>query len=158
MKMGMKFYRFMLGRYGIDDFYYFFLYTYILLVCTSIFFKVPYLFWLEILLFVVMFYRVFSKNIDRRKRENLFYLKMRSKFFKPFQNIKRNWKDRKEFIYKKCHKCQTTLRLPLPNERGLKHVTCPKCQKKLTVFCFRKEKVEIIKANGAIHFQEHEKF
>lgn len=158
MKLGMKLYQFMLGRYGIDEFYYFFLYLYILLVCSSIFLRVPYLFWLELILFVVMFYRVFSKNINRRKKENQFYLKIRTGLFKPFSNMKRNWKDRKEFIYKKCHQCKTTLRLPLPSERGIKHVACPKCKERLTVFCFRKEKVEIIKANGAIHFQKKEKF
>lgn len=157
MKWMEKFYKFMSGRYGIDELYYVFFYSYIILVCISLFFKVPYLFWVELILFVIMFSRVFSKNIVNRRKENRFYLKVRSNVSKPFQNIKRNWKDRKEFIYKKCHKCQTTLRLPLPSERGLKHVTCPKCQKKLTIFCFRKEKVEIIKANGAIHFQEHEK-
>lgn len=158
MRLGTKLYQFMLGRYGIDEFYYFFLYSYIVLVCFSIFLKVPYLFWVELILFVIMFYRVFSKNIARRKKENQIYLKVRKAIFKPFSNIKRNWKDRKEFIYKKCHKCKTTLRLPLPSKIGFNHVTCPKCKTKLTVFCFRKEKVEIIKADGAMHFQKKEKF
>lgn len=158
MRLGTKLYQFMLGRYGIDEFYYFFLYSYIVLVCFSIFLKVPYLFWVELILFVIMFYRVFSKNIARRKKENQIYLKVRRAIFKPFSNIKRNWKDRKEFIYKKCHKCKTTLRLPLPSKIGFNHVICPKCKTKLTVFCFRKEKVEIIKADGAMHFQKKEKF
>lgn len=150
MKLAMKFYRFMIGRYGIDEFYYFFLYSYIILVCISLFLKVPYLFWIELVLFVIMFYRVFSKNISRRRKENATYLKVRNRILKPFQNKKRNWKDRNDYIYKKCHRCKTTLRIPLPSERGIKHTTCPKCKKKLTVFCLRKEKVEILKAGSAM--------
>ena len=102
MKWMEKFYRFMYGRYGIDELYYLFFYSYIILVCISLFFKVPYLFWVELVLFVIMFSRVFSKNIAKRKRENRFYLKVRSNIRKPFQNIKRNWKDRHDFVYKKC--------------------------------------------------------
>ncbi len=148
MKLIERFYKLMVGRYGIDEFYYFFLYLYIILVCISLFLNIPYLFWVELIIFVVMFYRVFSKNISRRKKENRVYLKIRNRILKPFQNIKRNWKDRNDFIYKKCHKCKTTLRIPLPTERGIKHVICPKCKRKLRVFCFRKEKIVIIKANS----------
>ena len=104
MKWMEKFYRFMYGRYGIDELYYLFFYSYIILVCISLFFKVPYLFWVELVLFVIMFSRVFSKNIAKRKRENRFYLKVRSNIRKPFQNIKRNWKDRHDFVYKKIGK------------------------------------------------------
>lgn len=148
-----KFYKLMYGRYGIDEFYYFFLYLYIILVCISLFLKIPYLFWLELIIFVIMFYRVFSKNISRRKKENRIYLKVRNKMIKPFQVIKRNWKDRKDFIYKRCHRCKTTLRIPLPTERGIKHATCPKCKRKLRVLCLRKEKVVIIKANSEFKYR-----
>ena len=97
-----------------------------------------------------MFSRVFSKNIAKRKRENRFYLKVRSNIRKPFQNIKRNWKDRHDFVYKKCHKCKTTLRLPLPSERGIQNTTCPKCKTEMKVCCLRREKIEIIKSNGVV--------
>ena len=40
--------------------------------------------------------------------------------------IKRNMND-KDHIYKKCSKCKTTLKLPIPYERGIKHTKCPKC-------------------------------
>ena len=53
-------------------------------------------------------------------------------------------KKKKENIYKKCRKCGTVLRLPLPAKRGIKHVVCPKCKNKLKVFCFRKQKVDFI--------------
>lgn len=152
MKWIDKLYRFMYGRYGMDELYRFLLYLYIILVCISLFLKVPHLFFLELLVFLFMFYRVFSKDIKRRKKENKIYLDIRNKIVKPFQNMKRNWKDRNDFIYKKCHHCKTTLRLPLPSERGIKHVTCPKCKKSLRVLCLRKEKIEILKAKGVMKF------
>lgn len=148
MKFINKFSQFMIGRYGVDELYYFNIYLYVLLVLVDFLFKIPYFFFVELFVFVFTFFRVFSKNKKRRKKENQIYLKIRNFLLKPFQNIKRNWKDRKDYIYKKCHKCKTTLRLPIPTERGIKHVTCPKCKKKLTVLCLRKEKIEIIKANG----------
>ena len=39
----------------------------------------------------------------------------------------------------------TILRLPLPSKRGIKHVKCPKCGKRLTVVALRKLKVEVIR-------------
>lgn len=138
----------MQGRYGIDDFYFFLLYFYISAIFVNLFLKLPSLFYVELLVFALMFYRVFSKNLENRRRENRLYLRIREKALKPFQNIKRNWNARKEYIYKKCHSCKTTLRIPIPSERGWKHVNCPKCKKRLTVFCLRREKVEIITASG----------
>ncbi len=143
-----KIYRLMYGRYGIDELYYFNIYLYFLLVICNLIFRIPYFFLLELLVFVLTFYRVFSKNQKQRRKENECYLKIKKTLLKPFQNRKRNWKDRKDFIYKKCHKCKTTLRIPLPSERGIKHVVCPKCKRKMKVLCLRKEKIEIIKANG----------
>ena len=143
-----KLYRFMYERYGIDELYYFNIYLYFLLVIGNLFLRIPYFFFVELTVSIFTFYRVFSKNKRQRKKENDWYLKRKETFLKPFQNMKRNWKDRNDFVYKKCHKCRTTLRLPLPSKSGLTHVICPKCKNKLNVFCFRKEKIEIIKANG----------
>lgn len=140
----------MYGRYGMDELYRFLLYLYIILVCISLFLKVPHLFFLELLVFLFMFYRVFSKDIKRRKKENKIYLDIRNKIGKPFLNMKRNWNDRNDFVYKKCRHCKTTLRLPLPSERGIKHATCPKCKRGLKVLCLRKEKIEILKAKSVM--------
>ncbi len=146
--MESKIYRFLEGRYGFDDLYRFLLYLYVILLCFDILLHNPILSVLVVLEFTVMFYRVFSKNKKRRRRENEIYLHIRGKLFSPFQTMKRNWQDRETLIYKKCRHCKTTLRLPLPSERGIHHVTCPKCKKKLTVLCLRKMKVEIYTKEG----------
>ena len=71
------------------------------------------------------------------------FLKVKNIVLKPFTNIKRNIKD-KNHIYKKCYKCNTTLKLPLPSKRGIKHAKCPGCGKKVTLFAFKQQKVEVI--------------
>ena len=63
---------------------------------------------------------------------------------KPFINIKRNIED-KDHIYKKCPKCKTILKLPVPSERGIKHAKCPSCKKRVTLFTLKKLKIEVIK-------------
>ena len=143
MKWIYKFQKFMYGRYGLDELYKFLFYLYIILLILNIFIKSSILTYVELFIVVVMFYRFFSKNIKMRKKENALYLKCKKNIIKPFKNIKKNITD-KEHIYKKCSKCKSILKLPLPEKRGIKHTKCPKCGKRLTIFCFKYEKVEII--------------
>lgn len=139
-----KFQKFMYGRYGIDELYSFLLKIYIILVIIGLFVRSKLLLLLEILIIFVMFYRTFSKNIYKRSNENHKYIKFKNNFMKPFQKIKRNIND-KEHIYKKCLGCKKTLKLPIPFERGIKHIKCPNCKKRMTIFTFRKQKIKIIK-------------
>ncbi len=136
---------FMYGRYGVDDLYKFLFKCFFCLVLINLIFHNTILFYIELLIFVIMVYRVLSKNIYKRRRENEKFLNFKKKLLKPFSNIKRNYRDRKQYVYKKCHNCKTTLRLPLPSKRGINHVKCPECKKRLTVFSLRKEKIEIIR-------------
>ena len=100
---------------------------------------------LPILFLVLVIFRLASKNKTRRYKENKTFLKIIKIITKPFTNIIRNFKDRKTFVYKKCHKCKTTLKLPLPNKRGINHAKCPNCGNRVTLFTLRKMKVEVIK-------------
>jgi len=144
MKFIDKFRKFMYGRYGIDELYNFLFYSYIFLCIINLFIKSTVILIIEFFMFILMIYRVFSKKINIRKKENKIYQKLKSKVLKPFINIKRNLKD-KEHIYIKCFKCKTTLKLPLPSKIGIKHAKCPKCKKRVTFFTFKREKIEITK-------------
>lgn len=137
---------FMYERYGIDELYGFLFKLYILLLILDLFINSYVLMYVELFVVVIMLYRLFSKNITKRREENKKYLKLRNKITKPFKTIIKQVKDR-DNIYKKCSKCKTVLRLPLPSKRGIKHVKCPKCKKKLTVLALKKEKIEVIKSN-----------
>ena len=134
----------MYGRYGPDDLYKLLFKLYIALIFINIFINSRILLLLELLVIFIMFYRFFSKNIYKRSRENQKYLKLKKKLLKPFSNINRNIKD-KDHIYKKCRKCKTTLKLPVPSKRGIKHAKCPKCKRRVTVLALKKLKIEIIK-------------
>lgn len=139
-----KVYKFMQGRYGIDELYKFNFIIYLCIFILNIFIQSRYLTLLELLLIFIMIYRSLSKNIKKRKKEEQKYLKIKKIITKPFINILRNISD-KDYIYKKCHKCKRTLKLPIPYERGIKYTTCPKCKYKNKLLILKKQKVEIIK-------------
>lgn len=144
MKWQNKLIKFMQGRYGIDELYKFLFILYIISFTINIFLNSLLLEIISLIIVLFTFYRVFSKNIYKRSKENKKYLKLKKQIVKPFQNIKRDIKD-KDHIYKKCLKCKTVLKLPIPYERGIKHTTCPKCKNKMTFLVLKKEKIEIIK-------------
>ena len=139
-----KIYKFMYGRYGIDELYKFSFKLYIILFILNIFINSKIINTLEWILIITMIYRSFSKQTTKRKKENDKYLKIKKKIIKPFTDKKKLIKD-KNHIYKKCHHCKTILRLPLPSKRGIKHSKCPTCKKRNTFLILRKLKIEIIK-------------
>ena len=145
MKWINKLQKFMIGRYGPDELYNFLLKLYIILFIIDLFFNSLALTIIELLIVIIMFYRFLSKNIYKRRKENNKYLRLKNKILKPFNNIKRNFKDKDYYVYKKCHKCKTTLKLPLPPKRGIQHVKCPKCKNRIKFLCLRQEKIEVIK-------------
>lgn len=133
----------MYGRYGPDDLYAFLFKIDIILLIINLFIRNKIIDIILLLLICFMSYRFFSKKVSKRTKENQKFLKMKKKIMKPFSNIKRNFKD-KDHIYKKCHKCKTILRLPLPSKRGFKSAKCPNCGKTVKIFTLKKENIEII--------------
>ena len=73
---------------------------------------------------VWIFFRMFSKNIPARRREN--------ERFCGFFKLRRNkLRDRKTHVYRKCKACGAVLRLP---KAGGKHfVVCPRCKNRFQV-------------------------
>lgn len=69
--------------------------------------------------FVLAVWRMFSRNIPAREREN-------QKFLGVWRRIT-GWfkRDRKNFVYLKCADCKASLRVP--KGKGTMIVTCPKC-------------------------------
>ena len=131
------------GRNGIDELGLFTIWIYIILsiinlVTNSFIGDLS-----ALLLVALILFRMLSKNITARQKENNIFNKITNFIFKPFENIKRNIKD-KEHVYKKCPKCKTVLKLPLPSKKGIQKAKCPKCKKSLTLFTFKEEKIEII--------------
>ncbi len=133
----------MYGRYGVDDLYKFLLSLWLISIIVDLFINSIILLVIQFIIIFVMIYRVLSKNIARRKKENNFYLRIKKKLSAPFSNVIKNIKD-KEHVYVKCRKCKKVLRIPLPMERGIKKVKCPNCGARRKKLVLKKVKVEII--------------
>ena len=131
------------GRNGIDELNILLLSTYIIITIINIFINNFYTDITGLILMILIIYRSYSKNIYRRQKENHIYITLLDNITKPFKNIIRNIKD-KDHVYKRCSKCKTTLKLPLPKSIGINHAKCPNCKKRLTIINFKKEKIEII--------------
>ena len=125
-------YRFMYGRYGSDKLGTCLLVAYIAVIFIQTFltafiksalFDVIMAIIALILAFTVL-YRMFSRNIAKRRREN-------EKFCNFFKLRKSKFKDRKTHVYRKCPKCHATLRLP--KARGKHFVVCPRCKHRFSV-------------------------
>ena len=68
----------MIGRYGIDDLYKVLLVIYTILILINIFIRSKIIAVIEVLLIIIMIYRVLSKNIYQRRKENDMYLKIKN--------------------------------------------------------------------------------
>lgn len=144
MKFLNKIQRFMYGRNGLDELNMFLFQVYLVLFVLNIFIKSSVLSFIELILVIVTIFRMVSKNIYSRSKENVFFVKIKKKSLKPFNDIKRKFKD-KDHVYKRCHYCKTILRLPLPNKRGFKKVKCPECKKRNKFLILKKMKIELIR-------------
>lgn len=136
-----KLYKFMYGRYGIDELYKLGLVVCIVLSFINIFLDNRIISVIETLLIVIIVYRSMSRNIVKRRYENKKYLGFKKKIKNKFSLIKRKWYDRNTHIYKKCPKCKTVLRLPL--KKGIHTCKCPTCHNKFEVKCRKDEKVKV---------------
>ena len=89
----------------------------------SVWFSVFY--WITSLaLMLWLFSRMFSKNIEARRKENERFCN----FFKLRKNKRR---DRKTHVYRKCPECKAVLRLP--KAKGKHFVVCPRCNHRFKV-------------------------
>lgn len=145
MKFRQNLYKFMYHRYGADELYLCLFKLYFIIFIVNIFLNSTILFYLEFFLILMISFRFFSKNKEKRSRENKKYLALKEFIKRPINIMKRNYKDRNDYKYKRCNYCKKMLRLPLPSKIGIKHVKCPNCNKRITVVCLRKLKVEFVK-------------
>lgn len=121
---------FMYGRYGYDELSKFMLYLSIGFMILSFvpYLRIFYIFAMVVL--VLSYYRIFSKNIAKRAGERNRYLILKNKFYARVNIYKRIVKDRKTHKYFKCKKCKQYTRVPLGV--GKIELTCRVCKTKMT--------------------------
>ena len=137
-----KIYRFMYGRYGTDELYYFlFLLFFVMWIvqlilvavmpkglASTVISLVLSVFTFLIILFMI--FRTMSRNIYKRRRENDLYIKSRRAISRLLKrNTSRKTKSRNidtaEYIFRDCTHCGATLRLR--RKPGKHKVKCPRC-------------------------------
>ena len=128
--MREKFQRFMMGRYGMDAFSKFLMLVWIILWGLNLFVNSAILSLLSLGLLFCIYYRMFSRNIQKRYQENIKYLNIKNKIVSKLRSEKSIMKQRKTHHIYKCPTCKQKIRIP--KGKGRICITCPKCKTEFT--------------------------
>lgn len=119
--------RFMAGRNGNDQLNIFLLVVDVVLIVLSTVWKsasaVLYPFVLALLVYI--YFRMFSRNVYKRREENGKYMRLKYKADAALRLRKERWVQRKDYKFFTCPSCRTSLRVP--RHRGKVKIVCRKC-------------------------------
>ena len=124
--MREKLRRFMQGRYGADQLSRFLTAIGLVLIILNLFVRSNIIVYLVMAILVYCYYRMFSRDYNRRYAENQKFLTWQNKIKYKVNNWKRNLADRKTHHIYKCPSCGQKIRVP--RGKGNIIVTCPKCR------------------------------
>ena len=126
--MRQKFMSFMRGRYGVDKLSNTLLWIAFALMMLNLFVRKDLFYFLGIILLIYTYYRMFSRNIVKRSRENEWYLNKTYGIRMRLLKSKDRAKLRKTHHIYKCPECGQKVKVP--RGHGKIEVTCPKCSMK----------------------------
>ena len=118
----------MAGRNGNDQLNIFLLIVdLILMLLSSIFSKSigGVLYPIVIALLVYVYFRMFSRNVYKRREENGKYMRFKYKAAAELRLFKERWIQRKDYKFFTCPSCRASLRVP--RHRGKIKIVCRKC-------------------------------
>lgn len=122
--MKEKLYRFMMGRYGNDQFNRF-LMILAMICCVLSLFRVPGVYLIGLLCLVYVYFRMLSRNTYKRSLENNKYLQCEYKVKRWFSGLKRDMHQRRTHHIYRCPSCRQKIRIP--RGKGKIEIRCPKC-------------------------------
>lgn len=114
----------MSGRYGFDQLNGFLCILSLILVVLGAWLS-GFLYWVGLALLLWCYYRIFSRNIQKRYAENMKYLSLQNQAKDWLARQKLRFDQRKVYRYFKCPHCRQSIRVP--RGRGRISITCPKC-------------------------------
>ena len=119
--------RFMAGRNGNDQLNIFLLVVDVVLIVLSTIWKSAsgVLYPLVLALLVYIYFRMFSRNVYKRREENGKYMRLKDKVDAALRLRKERWVQRKDYKFFTCPSCRTSLRVP--RHRGKVKIVCRKC-------------------------------
>lgn len=118
--------KFMEGRYGFDALSKASLALTIVFMAASMFARNRILYLLSLLLLVYCYFRAFSRNIEKRQRENQSFCNIRYRSVVKWNTWKARQAQRKLYRFYKCPQCRQKVRVP--KGKGKICITCPRCQ------------------------------
>lgn len=131
--MREKFMRFMQGRYGVDALSRFTMVLALICIVLTMFIRRGsslgmLLDVLGLALIIYTYFRIFSRNIQKRYGENQKYLSMTSRFRSRMNKEKNMMSQRKTHHIYTCPSCGQKIRIP--RGKGKIEIDCPKCHTK----------------------------
>lgn len=128
--MREKLQRFMMGRYGVDALNRFLFTLVLILWVLDMFIDTRILYSWAILLAVYAYFRMFSRNIQKRYSENVKFLQIKGKILSKLRFKKSDIEQQKTHHIYKCPTCKQKIRIP--RGKGRICITCPKCKTEFT--------------------------
>ena len=118
------FQRFMSGRYGSDQFCNFLCMASLVFLVLGMFAS-GILYYIGLGLLIYCFFRMLSRNTQKRYAENQWYLQKKAAVVGWFAKRKLRFAQRKTYCYFNCPHCHQEIRIP--KGKGKVSITCPKC-------------------------------
>lgn len=115
----------MAGRYGPDQLSFAMLIVALVLNLAASILRMALISSLSAVLIVLCFYRMFSRNYEKRRAENQKFMGMWYRIKNFFRRQKDKMRQGKNFRFFKCPSCKNNLRVP--KGKGKIYVTCPRC-------------------------------
>ena len=128
--MKEKLRQFMIGRYGTDELSKFMMKVVIVLWLLNMFTKNRFFYSWSALVLVVAYFRMLSRNIQKRYQENQKFLEIKSKVLAKIRKEKSNMDQRKTHHIYQCPSCKQKIRIP--RGKGRICITCPRCKTQFT--------------------------
>ena len=118
--------RFMAGRYGNDQLNQFIFIVAIISMVLEIITRQSLFYTLTLVLLILAYVRVFSRNINKRYEENMKFLQKKDAILNKFRKQKYYAAQRRNFHIYMCPQCKQKIRIP--KGEGKISITCPKCR------------------------------
>ncbi len=120
-----RFARFMIGRYGMDRFGQFLNAAALVFIAAGFFTRSRLLDTAGLVLLILCYFRMFSRNIGKRFEENQKFERIRFRFSETIRKLRFRFQQSREFHIYQCPSCRQKIRIP--RGKGKISIHCPKC-------------------------------
>jgi hypothetical protein len=117
--------RFMAGRYGTDGLHYLLMALWFLIALVDVFLSHWLVSLLQTAICIFIFFRMFSRNIIKRQRENQAFLSLIRRIGKTWRHFQVRFTERKTTCFFHCPQCKAPMKMP--RRAGRFTVHCPCC-------------------------------